>query len=211
MTEYLDISKFFDGFLIAAGIAAAWLLAVISASLIRSFGNAGGSGLMFAIKYVTGMHQYRRGDLSNIVNVTLNTFQGGKLSVDTIVGDKLLQEVWSNVYHCAKLKAAAKRCTEDDPVIKFPLNGSGKRSDYRLTYDPLISMIAERCTNDGSIGLALGLPSTEHRFVIALTFEVLNDLRSLHFRCMMIAEDELLSINGTPLLIRETGLSKWAG
>lgn len=197
--DYIDMSRLFDGMLFALGIFAAWLLAVISASIIRSFGAAGGGSLVFVGKYILGRRQYAKGDQSNIVNVTLNTLRNGKLSIDTLVGDKLLQEVWPNVYHWSKLKAAAKRCTEDDPVIKFIVNG--KRNDYRHTYDPLISMIAERCSNNGSIDLALGAPVTEHRFVIALTFEVLNNIRSRHFRVMMIAENELLAMADGPVLV----------
>lgn len=196
--EYFDFSKLFDGMLLALGVLAVWLLAILGASLIRGLGNAGGNGFMFLGKYVLGKHQYGKGDLSNIVNVTLNTTRNGVLSIDTIVADKTLMDVWQNVYHVFRLKAAMKRCTQDNPVIHFPSreSGNGKkyRDEYRATYDPLISLIAERCTNDGSIDLCLGRHMVEHRFVIALTFEQLNDLRSQHFRVMMIAERELISL-----------------
>jgi len=69
-----------------------------------------------------------------------------------------------------------------------------REDDYRATYAPLISLISEKCANDDSIDLALGRPMEEHRFVIALTFEQLNNRRARHLRAMVIWEQALLDL-----------------
>jgi hypothetical protein len=84
--------------------------------------------------------------------------------------------------------------------VKITENGRSRRvarirqDDYRATYAPLISLVAEKCTNDFSIDLALGRPMDEHRFVVALTFEQLDSRHARHLRAMVILEPMLLSL-----------------
>ncbi len=66
--------------------------------------------------------------------------------------------------------------------------------DYKATYGPLISLVSETCSNDHSIDLSLGRPMSEHRFVIALTFEKLHDRRARHLRAMVMYEPTLLNL-----------------
>jgi hypothetical protein len=173
-----------------------WLGAVLTASLVRSFGAAGGSGIIFLTKIAAGWRKYRRGDQSDTINVTLNTCRNGTLCIDTLVADRELWDVWSNPYLVLRLRNAIKACTADDPVVK--LRTKKGRNDYRAIYDPLISLIAERCTNEHSLDLAMGRAMQEHRFVIALTYEKLCDIRAQHFRAMVIYEPELLNFPVSP-------------
>ena len=69
-----------------------------------------------------------------------------------------------------------------------------KEDDYRATYGPLISLVSERASNDDSIDLSLGRPMNEYRFVIALTFEKLNNRRARHLRAMVMWENALLAL-----------------
>jgi hypothetical protein len=69
-----------------------------------------------------------------------------------------------------------------------------KEDDYRATYGPLISLVSEKASSDDSIDLATGRPMNEFRFVIALTFEKLNNRRARHLRAMVMWEDALLSL-----------------
>ncbi len=66
--------------------------------------------------------------------------------------------------------------------------------DYQATYGPLISLVSEKCSNDNAIDLALGRAMDEHRFVIALTFEKLDNRRARHLRAMVIYEPLLLDL-----------------
>src|SRR5262249_15043465 len=119
---------------------------------------------------------------------------------DTLVSDRTVGEVWPNVYLAGRLRRAARACTGDDPVVKLHPNGRGllhravkarKGDDTRLIYGPLISLIAESCSNEGCIDRSLGRPMREHRFVVALTYETLADVRLRHFRVMVVLEDEV--------------------
>jgi len=97
-----------------------------------------------------------------------------------------------------------RRC--DDMVqdmlatVKIVKDGKARRvrlqreSDYKATYGPLISIISEKCNNDTSIDLALGREMTEHRFVIALTYEKLHDRRARHLRAMVVLEETLKNL-----------------
>ncbi len=69
-----------------------------------------------------------------------------------------------------------------------------KEDDYRAAYGPLISLVSEKTDNDNAIDLALGRPMQEYRFVIALTFERLNNRRARHLRAMVMWEDALLDL-----------------
>jgi hypothetical protein len=199
-----------DGIWFGLGVFAVWLLAVLGASLIRGLGSAGGNGLVFAGKYVLGWHQFGRGDQSHIVNVTLNTTRGGRLSIDTIVADRLLTDVYQNIYQVMRLRAARALCTDTDPVICFPA-GRTSRNEYRAMYDPIVNLVAERCTNSNSIDLALGRPLYEHHFVVAMTFERTCNARSQHFRAMMVSEAELLRFpDSLPSFEREEHRARFA-
>jgi hypothetical protein len=187
MMEYLDPSRLLDGLLFGLGVFAIWLLAVIGGSIMRSAGTAGGSGLIFCARWLLGRHQYGRGDQSTIINITLNTTRDGVLSTDTLVADVPLARVYQNLYLAMKVRAAGKACTVGDPVVWLGV----REKDVRALYDPLINLIAAACTNSGSVDLAIGAPVTEHRFVVALTFEKLCNVRSQHFRAMVVYEPEL--------------------
>jgi hypothetical protein len=69
-----------------------------------------------------------------------------------------------------------------------------REDDYKATYGPLISLVSEKCNNDNAIDVALGRPMEEHRFVIALTFEKLNNRRARHLRAMVMREETLRNL-----------------
>ncbi len=62
---------------------------------------------------------------------------------------------------------------------------------YKATYAPLISLISERVSSDNAIDLSVGRPVEEHLFVVALTYEQLNNRRARHLRAMVIYEPML--------------------
>ena len=215
----LDFNQILDGLFFGLGVLAVYIGAVITGSLIRSLGGAGGAGLLFLGRYFAGWFDYVRGDDRNTINVTLNMVIDKHLKFDTIVADRRLFEVWPNQYRVSLIRRAAKRTTTDNPVIEFPEpaprrgvvgrithvvaseeNGKSQRvarvreNDYRATYGPLISLISEKCTNDDSMDLAIGRPMEEHRFVIALTYEQLDSRRARHLRAMVMWEPMLLDL-----------------
>jgi len=224
MAQFLsfDLNQILDGLYFGLGVLAVYLGAVITGSIIRSLGGAGGAGLLFLGRYFTGWLDYVRGDDRNTINVTLNIVIDNHLKFDTIVADRQIVDIWPNMYRVSLIRRAAKRTTVENPVIEFEEaipegglvgrvakyaasvkvheNGVSQRvqrirqNDYRATYGPLISLISERCTNDDSMDLAIGRPMEEHRFVIALTYEKLDTRRARHLRAMVMWEPTLLDL-----------------
>jgi hypothetical protein len=98
-------------------------------------------------------------------------------------------------------RGVGERITDAVASVRITENGRSQRvprvreDDYRTTYAPLISLVAEKCTNDDSIDLAIGRPMDEYRFVIALTFEQLDSRRARHLRAMVILEPMLLALS----------------
>src|SRR5712671_6944287 len=97
-------------------------------------------------------------------------------------------------------RGVGERITDAVASVRTTENGRSQRvprireDDYRATYAPLISLVAEKCTNDDSIDLAIGRPMDEYRFVIALTFEQLGQRRARHLRAMVVWEPMLLQL-----------------
>ena len=211
-----------DGLLFGLGLLTIYIGAVITGALIRSLGGAGSMGLTVLGRYLTGWFDYVRGNDRITINVTLNMVIDNHLTFDTLVADRRLWYVWPNAYRVHLIRRAAKRTTKDNPVLLFPEgkprrgirrritdtvasvriseNGHSERvplirdDDYRAAYAPLIALIAEKCTNDGAIDLAIGRAMEEHRFVVALTFEQLDRRRARHLRAMVMYEPALLSL-----------------
>ena len=121
MLEYLraNASQILDGLLFGLGVLAVYLGAVFTGALIRSLGGAGSKGLTVAGRYVQGWFYYLRGDDRDIINVTLNVIVDNELKFDTIVADRRMWFVWPNAYRQAMIRGAARRTTEDNPVVAF--------------------------------------------------------------------------------------------
>lgn len=121
MTDFSqNAGQVLDGLLFGLGMLAVYLSAIFSAALIRSLGGAGSTGITFLGRYVQGWWDYLRGDDRNIVNVTLNMVVDGHLKFDTLVADRNMALVWPNAYRAGLIRQAAKRTTEENPVILFP-------------------------------------------------------------------------------------------
>jgi len=122
MRNYLseNASQIVDGLLFGLGILAIYLGAVLTGAIIRSLGGAGSKGLTALGRYATGWFDYVRGDDRNTINVTLNMVADGHLKFDTIVADRRVWSVWPNAYRVHLIRRAAKRTTNDNPVIIFP-------------------------------------------------------------------------------------------
>ena len=116
----LDLNQILDGLFFGLGVLAVYLGAVITGSIIRSLGGAGGAGLLFLGRYFAGWFEYVRGDDRSTVNITLNMVVDGHLKFDTVVSDRRVWNVWPNQYRIYLIRRAAKLTTIDNPVITFP-------------------------------------------------------------------------------------------
>jgi hypothetical protein len=121
MLDYLrdNGSQILDGLLFGLGVLAVYLGAVFTGALIRSLGGAGSKGLTAAGRYLQGWFYYLRGDDRDIINITLNIVVDNQLKFDTLVADRRIWFVWPNAYRQSLIRGAARRTTEDNPVIAF--------------------------------------------------------------------------------------------
>ena len=227
-TAVETLGQVWDGAVFGLGVLAVYLGAILTGTIIRSLGGAGGAGLTFMGKYVRGWRAYLRGEENEIVNITLNMVVDDHLKFDTIVADRNVTDVWTNPYHLGLIRAAAKKTTHDNPIVMFqqrmekPKSWFGRlqrsigkamigrmtsaeiveggrtrrvfltrQEIYKATYAPLISLISERVSSDNAIDLSVGRPVEEHLFVVALTYEQLNNRRARHLRAMVIYEPML--------------------
>lgn len=214
MLDNLDPDKVWSGVNVGLGVLAVYFGSVAAVALTRTLGQTGSIWLLWGSRRLMDFYSHSKNENWGVVNVTLNTVHEGHLKYDTIVSDKRLADVWVNDYLVRAIKAAGAKTTETDPVLKFTLGSLPKmtsklvqfykdhkrrvevkrESDYSIIYNPVISLIAERFTNAGSLAMALKKPVKEYSFVLALTFEKVPDVRARHFRIMMINEDELLAL-----------------
>jgi hypothetical protein len=130
MLDYLrdNGSQILDGLLFGLGILAVYLGAVFTAALIRSLGGAGSHGITIVGRYLRGWFYYLRGDDRDLVNVTLNTIVGNRLTFDTLVADRRIWFVWPNAYQQGLIRRAARRTTRDNPLIQFSKSAPEPRS-----------------------------------------------------------------------------------
>jgi len=130
MRDYLrdNASQILDGLLFGLGVLAVYLGAVFTGALIRSLGGAGSKGLTFLGRYAQGWFFYLRGDDRDIINVTLNMIVDGTLKFDTLVADRRIWFVWPNAYRQQLIRRAARRTTDDNPVVMFPKQGPAPTS-----------------------------------------------------------------------------------
>src|SRR5262249_49766172 len=115
-----NASQILDGLLFGLGVLAVYLGAVFTGALIRSLGGAGSKGITVAGRYVQGWVYYLRGDDRDIINVTLNFIDNNELKFDTIVADRRIWFVWPNAFRQHLIRNAARRTTDDNPVLLFP-------------------------------------------------------------------------------------------
>src|SRR5262247_2983314 len=121
MLEYLRVNtgQIADGLLFGLGVLAVYLGAVFTGALVRSLGGVGSKGLTTAGRYMQGWFFHLRGDDRDIINVTINMIVDNHLKFDTLVADRRIWFVWPNAYRAAKIRRAARRTTQDNPVILF--------------------------------------------------------------------------------------------
>ena len=174
---------------------------------MRGASTAGGKAFVYFTAIAHSWFHYKKGT-DPTINVTLNTTREGVLTIDTWIDEHQLSDIWHNAYHVMRLNRMASLCTIDDPLIKFrykskkkwhfnPIGGAPKYNEYRRTYDRLINKVASALTNQNSLDYSLGKDMVPHRYVVALTYEKLCELRAQHFRVMICKEDELLNFPDT--------------
>lgn len=117
------------------------------------------------------------------VTVSLNIFAGGALKIRTVM-ERSLEEVFLNPLAVAKVWAAARRTTADNPIMPIA------KEDRWYLLNFVLNAVAEHFA-EGHIRRDAGLPVTTVRYALFLTCELVGEERIRKVRAMLIREELL--------------------
>ncbi len=155
-----------------------------------------------------GLLAHRNGHDPNVVNITLTLYDPEKQTMNlwTLMKDSRIRDVLINPFVAYMVTMCAKRCTEDDPVIRFrPPKGIWrylhKRSVdklYEHVDNTLVSAAVHECDPMPAFEKACGSTNIEeHDYVVALTFEKGIPDNDQHFRCIIVKASLLEELSET--------------
>ena len=130
--------------------------------------------------------EWQRKEFLDRLNVSLTTISEGTLRIRTII-EKSCRDVFLNVVAAEAINAAARKTTEENPILPLP------EGDYWYYLNAVLNEIAEKFAA-GQIKRDLGLPVETARYLICLTCERAGAMRTQKVRAMMVRRS-LLSRN----------------
>ncbi len=119
----------------------------------------------------------------NRVIVSLNIFAGGVLKIRTVL-ERSIEEVFLNPVAIEKVQAAARACTEADPLLRIP------KEDRWFVLNFVLNAVAELFV-PGQIKLDAGEKVSAVKYALFLTCEVVGDERIRKIRAMLLRRDLL--------------------
>jgi hypothetical protein len=145
---------------------------------------------------------WRKRQFYNRLNISLNAFRDGTLTIRTIAEESCL-EVFLNSVAVTALINAARHTKPDDPLLELP------EHDYWYYLNSVLNEVAEKF-GEGQIRRDMGLPVTTARYVMCLTCESAGEVRTRKIRAMMIQKDLLLNLpKEEPKFENPTHTTRW--
>jgi hypothetical protein len=154
-----------------------WLEAVASISLMTAGWWAGRR---------RARREWERLEFLGRLNVSLNRIQDGTLEIRTIL-EKPLSEVFSNPSAVDKVQRSALRTSEANPLLVLD-----KRDRWPIL-NCVLNEVSERFA-DGHLRRDLGYPVVSDSYLMCLTRERAEDLRTNKIRAMLIKKSLLLAL-----------------
>ncbi|MBP3958481.1 hypothetical protein J8F10_24805 [Gemmata sp. G18] len=145
------------------------------------------SGATFAFTWWWARRQatrqwYAKEFLDRII-VSLNIFADGALKIRTVL-ERSLDEIFLNKLAVAKVWAAARATTTDNPVMPIA------KEDRWFLLNFVLNAVAEHFV-EGHIKRDAGLPVTTVKYALFLTCELVGDERIRKVRAMLVRHDVL--------------------
>lgn len=134
--------------------------------------------------------EWERKRFLNRLNFSLNTLRDGKLEIRTLA-EMNCRDVFLNDYAAERVQIAAERTTKQNPLV--PL----EKEERWFLLNSVLNEVSERFA-EGFIRRDMGLPTTTHTYLIALTYENAGDLKTRKIRAMVIRKDALLNLPADP-------------
>jgi len=137
------------------------------------------------------------------LNVSLNVIQPGQpLRIRTLI-EKPCSEVFLNAVAVDAVTRAARRTTEQMPLLPLP------KEDYWHYLNAVLNEVSEQFAQ-GQVRREMGLPVTCRHYVMALTCECAGEMRTRKIRAMLVAKEILLKLGDKPPAFEHpTHLTRW--
>lgn len=146
--------------------------------------------------------RWERKEFFDRLNVSLNEISDGTLRIRTIL-EKSGQEIFLNSVAATAVTDAARKTTVADPSLPLP------ESEYWYYLNSLLNEIAEKFST-GVVRRDIGLETKATVYVICLTSECDNDVRTRKVRAMLIRRSLLENLpEECPKLERDHHLVRW--
>lgn len=117
------------------------------------------------------------------LNVSLNEITDGTLRIRTVL-EKSGQDVFLNSVAASEIVAAAQKTTKKDPTMPLP------KEDYWYYLNSVLNEVAEKFSS-GVIRRDMGLETNSAVYLICLTSECDDDIRTRKVRAMLIRKSLL--------------------
>lgn len=148
------------------------------------------AGLFMAVGWYFGKRraqsEWARKEFLDRINVSLTSIDNGLLKIRTII-EKSCQDVFLNSVAAETINAAARKTTEENPVLPLA------EDDYWYFLNAVLNEIAEKFA-EGQIRRDLGLPVEVGTYLICLTCERAGAVRTQKVRAMIIRKNLLTNL-----------------
>ena len=124
------------------------------------------------------------------LNFTINILDGGRLKIRTLI-EKPGSDVFLNPLITKLVNRAAQRTTRDDCLL--PIEDP---NDYWLCLNALLNEVSEKFA-DGFLKVDMGLPVHRETYIMCLTCEVSDNIRTRKIRAMLTKKSVLLNFPET--------------
>jgi hypothetical protein len=164
-----------------------------------------GLGVM-AIGWIVGnwraKRKWEKKEFFDRLNVSLNSISDGTLRIRTIL-EKSCLDVFLNSVATAEIVEAAQKTTEQDATLPLP------KEEYWYFLNPVLNEVAEKFSS-GIIRRDLGLNTKSAAYLICLTSECDDDVRTRKVRAMLIQKSLLEKLpKDAPKLEAESHSVRW--
>ncbi|MBX3444100.1 MAG: hypothetical protein KF774_16975 [Planctomyces sp.] len=146
--------------------------------------------------------RWRKREFLDRLNVSLNVLVEGRLLIRTLL-EKSCTEVFLNQSAVEAVTSAARRTTEQNPLLQLPVE------DAWYYLNAVLNEIAEKFA-DGQVRRALGQPVQCGRFLVCLTHESAGALKTRKIRALMISKEVLKNLPAeTPQFDSPHHITRW--
>lgn len=146
----------------------------------------GAAGIASYLAGFRARSRWRKRDFLDRLNVSLSSFQDGKLRIRTLL-EMDGESIFLNRIAAQRVVAYARETTEENPILPIP------ESDCWQYLNAVLNEISEQFSQ-GQLKRDMGLPVDVAEYLICLTCERAGPVRTQKVRAMVVRKEVLLSL-----------------